>query len=309
MIASGVARAQSDWPNKSVRYINHFPPGGATDVLSRVVCQELSELTGQQFVVENKGGMGGNVGADLLAKSTPDGYTLGLYTIASHAIAPTLYAKLPFDAARDFTAVSMLWQVPNLLVVRLGLPPTTVPELIEFVKASPGKYTFGSGGQGTSPHLCGEMLKQMAGLNMVHVPYRGGAPALQDLLAGQIDMVYDNLPGVIAQVRAGKLRPLAVTSREPSPMLPEIPTMSKFLPGFEITSWGGICGPAGLPPAVVEKCAALTKKALENEKVKATFLAQGGTPLWLGPTDAAKFRADNEARLAPIIKASGARVE
>jgi tripartite-type tricarboxylate transporter receptor subunit TctC len=308
-IASGVARAQADWPNKSVRYINHFPPGGATDVLSRVVCQELSELTGQQFVVENKGGMGGNVGADLLAKSTPDGYTLGLYTIASHAIAPTLYAKLPFDAAKDFTAVSMLWQVPNLLVVRLGLPPTTVPELIEFVKASPGKYTFGSGGQGTSPHLCGEMLKQMAGLNMVHVPYRGGAPALQDLLAGQIDMVYDNLPGVIAQVRAGKLRPLAVTSRESSPMLPEIPTMSKFLPDFEITSWGGICGPAGLPPAMVEKCAALTKKALENEKVKATFLAQGGTPLWLGPADAAKFRADNEARLAPIIKASGARVE
>jgi tripartite-type tricarboxylate transporter receptor subunit TctC len=273
MIASGVARAQADWPNKSVRYINHFPPGGATDVLSRVVCQELSELTGQQFVVENKGGMGGNVGADLLAKSAPDGYTLGLYTIASHAIAPTLYAKLPFDADRDFTADSMLWQVPNLLAVRLGLPPTTVPELIEFVKASPGKYTFGSGGQGTSPHLCGEMLKQMAGLNMVHVPYRGGAPALQDLLAGQIDMVYDNLPG------------------------------------FEITSWGGICGPAGLPPAMVEKCAALTKRALESEKLKATFLAQGGTTLWLGPADAAKFRADNEARLAPIIKASGARVE
>jgi len=308
-ITSGIARAQADWPNKSVRYINHFPPGGATDVLSRVVCQELSELTGQQFVVENKGGMGGNVGADLLAKSAPDGYTLGLYTIASHAIAPTLYAKLPFDAAKDFTAVSMLWQVPNLLAVRLGLPPTTVPELIAFVKASPGKYTFGSGGQGTSPHICGEMLKQMAGLDMVHVPYRGGAPALQDLLAGQIDMVYDNLPGIIAQVRAGKVRPLAVTSREPSPLLPEIPPMSKFLPGFEITSWGGICGPAGLPPAMVEKCAALTRKALESEKVKATFLAQGGTPLWLGPAAAAKYRADNEARLAPIIKASGARVE
>ena len=127
MIASGVARAQADWPNGSVRFITHFPPGGATDVLSRVVCQELSELTGQQFVVENKGGMGGNVGADLLAKSAPDGYTLGLYTIASHAIAPTLYAKLPFDAGRDFTAVSMLWQVPNLLAVRLGLPPTTCP--------------------------------------------------------------------------------------------------------------------------------------------------------------------------------------
>src|SRR5258708_25009122 len=184
MIASGIARAQSDWPNKSVRYINLCPAGGATDVLSRIVCQELSELTGQQFIVENKGGSGGNVGADAIAKSAPDGYTVGLLSIASHAISPTLYARLPFDADKDFTPISMLWSVPNLLVVKLDIPATTVPELIELAKANPGKYSFASGGSGTSPHICGELLKQRTGINMFHVPYRGGAPALQDMLAG-----------------------------------------------------------------------------------------------------------------------------
>ena len=309
MIASGVARANTDWPNKPVKYINHFPAGGATDVMSRIVCQELAELTGQQFVVENKGGMGGNIGADALAKAEPDGYTLGLYTIAAHAIAPTLYAKLPFNAAKDFTPISMLWQVPNLLVVKLDVPARTVPELIELVKKSPGKFTFASGGSGTSPHICGEMLKQKAGLNMVHVPYRGGAPALQDLLAGQVDMLYDNLPGLISQVQSRKIAPLAVTTREPSPLLPDVPPMLKFLPDFEITSWGGLCGPAGLPPAMVEKASALCKKALESDKLKKAYLAQGGTTFWLSPADTAKFREENEVRLAPIIVASGARVE
>src|SRR6266481_4354709 len=150
MVASGIARAESDWPSKSVRYINLFPAGGATDVLSRIVCQELSELTGQQFIVENKGGSGGNVGADAIAKSAPDGYTIGLLSIASHAISPTLYARLPFDADKDFTPISMLWSVPNMLVVKLDLPATTVPELIELVRANPGKYSFASGGSGTS---------------------------------------------------------------------------------------------------------------------------------------------------------------
>lgn len=308
-LASGIARANSDWPNKTVRYINHFPAGGATDILSRVICQELTDLTGQQFVVDNKGGSGGNVGADLLAKSPPDGYTVGLYTIAAHAIAPTLYAKLPFDAAKDFTAISTLWQVPNLLIVKLDLGVKTVPELIELVKKSPGKYTFASGGAGTSPHICGEMLKQKAGLSMLHVPYRGGAPALQDLLAGQVDMLFDNLPGVIAQVRAGKVQPLAVTTLQPAPQLPDVPPMIKFLPDFEISSWGGMCGPAGLPPAMVEKASALCKQALESAKVKEIFSQQGATALWNTPEGSAKFRADNEARLAPIIKASGARVE
>ena len=309
MIASGLARAQNDWPNKSVRYINLFPAGGATDVLSRVVCQELSELTGQQFIVENKGGSGGNVGADAIAKSTPDGYTVGLLSIASHAISPTLYARLPFDAEKDFTPISMLWSVPNLLVVKLDIPATTVPELIELVRASPGKYSFASGGSGTSPHICGEMLKQRTGIDMFHVPYRGGAPALQDMLAGQVDMMFDNIPGPLAQVKAGKLRPLAVTSVERSPIAPDVPTMSEYLPGFQITSWGGLCGPAGLPPAMVEKASALTKKALASNALKTAFLAQGATPMWMSPADTAAFRRSEEKQLAPVIRASGARVD
>ncbi len=307
-IASGVARAADNWPDKPVRYINLFPAGGATDVLSRVVCQQLSELTGQQFVVENKGGSGGNVGADAIAKSAPDGYTVGLMSIASHAISPTLYSKLPFDAEKDFTPISMLWQVPNIFVVKPDIPAKSVPELVALVKANPGKYTFASGGSGTSPHICGEMLKQRAGLDMLHVPYRGGAPALQDLLAGQVDMEFDNIPGPLPQYKAGKLRGLAVTSLERSPVAPELPPMNDFYPGFQITSWGGLCGPAGLLPAMVARASELCKKALASEALKTAFLAQGATPFWRSPADAAAFRRSEEKALAPVIIASGAKV-
>ena len=308
-LASGIARAADDWPNKPVRYVNLFPAGATTDVLSRIVCQELSELTGQQFVVENKSGSGGNVGADVIAKSPNDGYTVGLYSIASHAISPTLYAKLPFDAEKDFTPISMLWAVPNILVSKLAFPANTVPELVALVKANPGKYFFGSGGSGTSPHLCGEMLKQRAGLDVQHVPYRGGAPAMQDMLAGQLDYMYDNISTPLVQYKAGKVKAFAVTSPQRHPAVPELPAMSEFYPGFNITSWGGLCGPAGLPPAMVEKAAALTKKALESESLKKTFIQQAATTNWMSPADTAAFRRKQEQDLAPIIKASGAKVD
>ncbi|MBN9535390.1 MAG: tripartite tricarboxylate transporter substrate binding protein, partial [Alphaproteobacteria bacterium] len=170
MVASGIARAADDWPSRPVRYIVVFPPGGPTDTLSRIVCAQLSELTGQQFIIENRAGSGGNIGADVIAKSAPDGYTVGLYTIAAHAISPTLYGKLPFDAAKDFTGIAMLWSVPNFLMTRLDFPASTIPELIALAKANPGKYSFASSGAGTSPHLTGEMFKQMAGVNLLHVP-------------------------------------------------------------------------------------------------------------------------------------------
>ena len=169
MLASGIARAQSDWPNKPVRYINVFPAGGPTDTLSRIVCAELSEMTGQQFIVENKAGSGGNVGTDAIAKAPNDGYTIGLYTVASQAIAPTLYSKLAFDVAKDFTAIAMLWSVPNMLMVRLDLPVKTIPDLIDLATKSPGKYTFASSGSGTTPHLTGEMFKQMAQVDLLHI--------------------------------------------------------------------------------------------------------------------------------------------
>jgi tripartite-type tricarboxylate transporter receptor subunit TctC len=309
MLSAGVARAADDWPSRTVRYINPFPAGGPTDTLSRIVCHELSELTGQQFVVDNKSGNGSNVGAEIVAKSAPDGYTIGLYTIAAHAIAPTLFAKLPFDAGKDFTGIAMMWSVPNMLMTRLDLPAKTVPEIIALVKANPGKYSFASSGSGTSPHITGELFKQMAGIDLLHVPYRGSAPAHQDLLAGQVDMMFDNIPGPLALMRGGKVRGLAVTSLKRHPAVPDLPTMSEFLPGFEITSWGGICGPAGLPAAMVEKCSLLTKKALESKAVLAAFEKQGATTIWMNPADTTAFRAREEKRLAPVIKKSGARVD
>src|SRR5215831_15210443 len=289
-VASGIARAAADWPNRPVRYIVVFPAGGPTDTLSRIVCHELSEMTGQQFIVENRSGSGGNLGTDAVAKAAPDGYTIGLYTIASQSIAPTLYAKLPFDVEKDFTAVAMLWSVPNMLMTRLELPAKTVPELIELARANPGKYSFASSGAGTTPHITGELFKQLAKVNLLHVPYKGSAPAYQDLLANQVDMMFDNIPGPLGLMRGGKVRALAVTSKERHPAVPEIPTMAEFLPGFEITSWGGICGPAGLPPDVVEKLSALSKKALDTPAVKEAFDKQGATAFWMSPVDTGAYR-------------------
>ena len=309
MIVSGVARAADDWPNKPVKYINLFPAGGPTDVLSRIACQKMSEITGQQFIVDDRGGSGGNVGADAIAHSAPDGYTIGLMSVSSHAIATTLYAKLPFNADKDFTPVTMLWSLPNLLIVRKGVPAKTVPELIALAKASPGKYTYASSGAGTTVHLSGALFAAMAKIDILHVPYRGSAPATQDLLAGQVDMIFDNIPGSLAQMAGGQVNGLAVTSLARSPMAPDVPAMTEFLPGYDINSWGGICGPAGLPPAMVEKLSALAKQALDSDDVKKAYLKNGATPFWKSVADTVAYRRAEEARFAPIVKASGAKVD
>jgi len=218
--APSILHGQTDWPNRAVRYINPFPAGGATDTLSRLYCQKMTEITGQQWIVENRGGSGGNVGVDVVAKAPPDGYTLGLGGVASHAIAPTLYAKLPFDVNKDFTFVSNLWQLPNMLVINLDLPAKNVTELVDLLKKNPGKYSYGSAGNGTTLHLSGELFKLKAGVDILHVPYRGAAPAMQDILAGQIHMIFDNIPGALAQYRPGRVRGIAVTSLQRSPAVP-----------------------------------------------------------------------------------------
>jgi tripartite-type tricarboxylate transporter receptor subunit TctC len=268
----------------------------------------MSEIAGQQFVVENRSGSGGNVGADAIAKSAPDGYPIGLGGIASHAIAPTLYPSLPFDPAKDFTFVSGLWQLPNLLAVNLNIPAHSVPELIALLKANPGKYTFGSAGAGTTLHLSGEMFKQMAGVDMVHVPYRGSAPAQLDLMAGRVAMMFDNIPGTLALSREGRVRPLAVTSARRSPVAPEIPAISEFLPGFDVVSWTCVTGPAGLPPVVASRMSALTKQALESPRLIEAYRNLGAEPWWTSPEQIASYRAAQQARLAPLIRASGATV-
>lgn len=309
MVASGIARADSDWPSRPVKFVVVFPPGGPTDTLSRIVCRELSELTGQQFIIENRAGSGGTIGADFVAKSAPDGYTIGLYTVAAHAIAPTLYARLPFDAAKDFTGIAMLWEVPNMLMTRLDFPANDMAEFIKVVKANPGKFSFASSGAGTSPHITGELFKSMAGVNLLHVPYKGSAPAHQDILAGQVDMMFDNIPGPLGLMKGGKVKGFAVTSAKRHPAVPDKPTFAEFLPGFEITSWGGICGPANLPPAMVEKLSALSRKALEAPAVKTGFDQQGATSTWKSRAETEAFRAADEKKFAPVIKASGAKVE
>jgi tripartite-type tricarboxylate transporter receptor subunit TctC len=309
MIASGIARAADDWPNKPVRYINLFPAGGPTDVLSRIACQKLTELTGQQFIVDNKGGSGGNVGAEAIKTAAPDGYTVGLMSVASHAIATTLYSKLPFNADKDFTPVSMLWSLPNLLIVRKSLGPKTVSELIALAREKPGKLSYASSGAGTTVHLSGALFCAMAKVDILHVPYRGSAPATQDLLADQVDMIFDNIPGSLAQMAGGKVNGLAVTGLQRSPMAPEVPAMTEFLPGYDINSWGGICGPAGLPPAMVEKLNALARQALDSDEVKKAYLKNGATPLWMNVLDTVAYRRAEETRFAPIVKASGAKVD
>ena len=307
--APSIVSAQGSYPNKSVRYINPFPAGGATDTLSRLFCAKMSELSGQQWIVENRSGSGGNVGVEVLMQSPADGYTLGLGGIASHAIAPTLYAKLPFNAKTDFTFVSRLWQLPNMLVVNLDIPAKTVAELIAFLKKNPGKYSYGSAGNGTTLHLSGELFKMMAGVDILHVPYRGAAPAMQDLLAGQIHMIFDNIPGALAQSRPGKVRPLGVTSKERTPVVPDVPAIAETLPGFDINSWTTLTGPAKLPPDVLARLSELSKKALESDDLKAKFLDLAATAVWSSPADTLAYRDSEEARLAPIIKASGARID
>ena len=210
---------------------------------------------------------------------------------------------------KDFEPVALLPSVPYWLVARKNLPPKDLRELVEWLKANADKATAATTGAGSASHICSLYFQSATGTKFQLVPYRGGAPALQDMLAGQVDMMFDNIPGPLAQVKAGKLRPLAVTSVERSPIAPDVPTMSEYLPGFHITSWGGLCGPAGLPPAMVEKAAALTKKALASSALKTAFPAQGATPMWMSPADTAAFRRAEEKQLAPVIKASGARVD
>lgn len=303
------ALAQPAWPAGPIRFIGIFPPGGGTDILSRIWCAKMSEITGQQFIVENRSGNGGNVGTEAIARTAPDGNTIGLASVASLSIAPTLFARLPFDVRRDFTYVSGLWQLPNLLVVNNDVPARNVPELIALLRANPGKYAYASSGSGTTVHLSGEMFKHLAGLDILHVPYRGGAPAHIDLIAGRVHMIFDNIPQALAEARDGKVRALAVTGAQRSPMAPEIPTMAEFLPGFEITSWGGVLMPAGVPRPLVDRINALTKQALESPELSQRFRENGATPWPTTPEGLADFRAANEAAFAPLIRASGARVD
>lgn len=309
LIIPGAAPAAAEWPAQTVRYINLYAPGGATDLASRAWCAVMSALTGQSFVVENRAGAGGTIGTDAIAKARPDGYTLGLGSVATLAIAPSLYPSLPYHPENDFTFISGLWRQPNLLMVNNDLPARSVPELIDLLKRNPGRYPHAVGGAGTTPHLTAEMFKTRAAVDMPVVTYRGGAPALIDVLAGRVPVLFDNISGPIGAVREGKLRGLAVSGPERSPAAPDLPTLAEFLPGFDITSWNGVVGPAGLPPAMVARMNALTRTALANPDLVRTYRESGATPWWLPPDEYKAYRREQAALLAVVVKASGARIE
>jgi len=309
IIAAPLALGQSAYPTKPVRLVVPFPACGTTDIIARATAQKLSEAWGQQVIVDNRPGAGGNIGSELVAKSAPDGYTLLMGTVGTHAINPSLYAKMPYDHVKDFAPVILVAGVPNVLVVNPELPVKSVPELIAYAKANPGKLNFASSGSGTSIHLSGELFKAMTGVQMTHVPYKGSAPALTDLVGGQVQLMFDNLPSSLAFIKAGKLRALAVTSTTRAAALPDVPTVADFVPGFEASSWFGVLAPAGTPPAVIAKVNGEVAKWLATPEAKEKLTAQGANVAGGSPQDFAKHIQAETAKWAKVVKESGAKVD
>lgn len=305
-------RARADeapWPARPVRLILPFTPGGSTDFQGRILCDMLTRHFGQQFYLDYKPGAGSNIGVAEVARAAADGYTLGWITVASHAINPTLYTKLPFDHIRDFAPVSMIGQFPNLLVVNNALPVHTVPELIALLKREPGKYAFASSGVGTSLHLSGEMFKVMTGTDMVHIPYKGGAQAVMDVIGGQVHMTFGNMPTVLPQARAAKVRPIAVTSAERWFNAPDIPAIAETVPGFVAISWHGVAFPARTPPAIVERLASAIHGALATTEMQEKLAAGGSKATPMAPAEFAAFIREDTERWARAIRAAGVRLD
>jgi tripartite-type tricarboxylate transporter receptor subunit TctC len=308
-------RAQGAWPTKPVRIVVPFAPGGTTDILARALAPELSRAFGQQFIVDNKPGAGGNVGAEQVAKSPPDGYTLLMGTVGTHGINQSLYPKLPFDPIKDFAPVTLVAGVPNVLVVNPAKAEAaginSVADLIRYAKAHPGKLNMASSGNGTSIHLSGELFKSMTGTFMLHFPYRGSSPALLDLIGGTMDLMFDNLPSAMPQIKAGKLKALAVTSAQRSAALPDVPTVAEAGPvkGFDASSWFGLLAPAGTPAEIVNRVQQESAKALGTPALKERLLAQGAIPSGMPPAEFAAYIAAETKKWAQVVKVSGAKVD
>ena len=318
-VAPGSVLAQAGWPTKPVRIVVPFPPGGTTDILARALVPELQKSLGQPFVVENKPGAGGNVGADNVAKSAPDGYSLLMGTVGTHGINQSIYPKLSFDPIKDFAPITLVAGVPNVLVMNpakaqaLGI--ANVADLIRYAKANPGKLNMASSGNGTSIHLSGELFKTLTGTYMVHFPYRGSGPAVMDLLGGSMDLMFDNLPSSLPHIKAGKLKALAVTSAQRSAALPDLPTIAEAAPpgsklkDYEASSWFGLLAPAGTPPEIVNRIAQESARALNAPALKERLLAQGAIPSGMPPAEFAAFIGAETKKWGVVVKASGAKVD
>jgi tripartite-type tricarboxylate transporter receptor subunit TctC len=311
----GLVAAQTAWPTKPVRIVVPFAPGGTTDILARVLAPELSKVFGQSFVVDNRAGAGGNIGAEVVAKAPPDGYTLLMGTVGTHGINKSLYAKLPYDPQKEFAPITLVAGVPNVMVMNTkraqALGINTVADFVKYAKANPGRLNMASSGNGTSIHLAGELFKSRTGVFMTHIPYRGSGPALADLLAGSVDVMFDNLPSAMPHIQSGALKAFAVTSAVRSAALPDVPTVAEAgqLPGFEASSWFGLLAPAGTPPDVVARLQQESAKALGLPAVKERLLAQGAIPSGNTPQEFTKLIDDEIVKWAAVVKASGARVD
>ena len=309
--------AQSAWPARPVKIVVPFAPGGTTDILARAMAPELSKAFGQPFVVENRSGAGGNIGADAVAKSAPDGYTLLMGTVGTHGINKSLYSKMVFDPQKDFAPITLVAGVPNVMVVNADKAKAagidSVADFIRVAKASPGKFNMASSGNGTSIHMAGELFKTMSGTFMTHFPFGGSGPALLSLVGGDMDVMFDNLPSSMQLIKSGKLKALAVTSSQRSAALPEVPTVEQAggpaLKGFEASSWFGLLAPAGTPPEIVGRIQQEVAKALSTPLVKEKLLAQGAIPGGNTPQQFAAFINAEHVKWAQVVKTSGAKVD
>ena len=310
LVAFAAGAFAQAYPTRPIKLVVPFPPAGSTDLSARAVAGKLGERLGHPVVIENKPGAGGNIGADQVAKAAPDGYTLLVGTVGTHAINPSLYSKMPYDHLKDFAPVILLSTTPNVLVVYAGWPVKSVPDVIREAKAKPGEITFASSGSGTSIHLSGELFKSMAGLQMTHIPYKGSGPMQIDLISGQVNMSFDNLSAAMAQIKAGKLRALAVTGAARSPMLPDIPTVAEAgLPGYEATSWNAVFAPAGTPREIVDRLAREIDAILKSPDTRKFFAEQGAEAGGGTPAQLADFVRSETAKWSKVVKESGARVD
>ena len=308
LLAGTSALGAETWPARPIRLIVPFTPGGSTDILARLVGQRLYEALGQQVIIDNRPGAGGTIGMEMAAKAAPDGYTIVMGHIGTLAVNPTLYAKLSYDPVKDFEPVTLLAKIPNMLAVNPAVPVKTVKELIALAKAKPGTLTYGSGGNGSAAHLATEYFKLMAKVDIIHVPYRGTAPGVTDLIAGQINMMLTGVPPLLQHVKAGKLRGIAVATGQRLPLLPELPTIAEAgVPGYEATQWYGILAPAKTQKTIVSRLYDEIAKGLQRPEVKERLAADAAMPVGNKPEEFGAFIKSEIARWAPVVKASGAR--
>lgn len=303
------AQAQTAWPAKPIKILVGYAAGGSTDVTARIIAQALSERLGQPVLIENRAGAGGNIAAEAAAKADPDGYTLLMATSSTFATNPALYKSLPFDVQADFAPIAVTAFIPNLMVVNPAVPANNLKDFIAYAKANPGQLNYGSAGNGTSQHISGALFSSLAGVQMTHIAYRGGAPAVNDLLGGQIHVLFAPLVEVVQQVRAEKLRALGITTAKRSPLLPEVPTIAETLPGYEVTLWNGLLAPAKTPPEIIDRINRAAIDALRSEEVKAKLAEQGSEPVGNTPAEFKAFIGSELAKWKKLVEISGATVQ